>query len=234
MNCSFCFTGTQGLKRNLKAEEIIMQYLIAYKYALEKSTVPLPTPNIVFMGQGEPFHNFDEVKKAIQIFQEKKGLHLGPRQLTISSAGYLPGIKRMSELQNINLAISFHSAKNEIRNELIPLNKKYPIEELISTLENITLMKRQYITFEYLLIDELNNSEEDAKLLAEQLKSLPAIVNIIPFNPFPGSKYKRPNSQQVENFKNSLVAHKVRTMIRTTKGDEILAACGQLNTKSPL
>ena len=231
MNCSFCYTGTQGLKRNLKAHEIVMQYLVAYDFAIKHFPSPVPSPNIVFMGQGEPFHNFDEVKKAVSLFQERSGLNLGPRQMTISSAGFIPGIKRINELKNINLAISFHSPFNEVRDILIPLNKKYPIEELMQELKNVPLMKRQYITFEYLLIDELNNHLKDAEYLSERLKDIPAIINLIPFNPFPGSTFKRPSSKQVEEFKSFLVSKGLRTMIRTTKGDEILAACGQLNTK---
>ena len=231
MNCSFCFTGTQGLSRNLKFHEIIVQYFIAFSHA--KSLDPLcPAPNIVFMGQGEPLHNFDEVKKAIEFFLDKKAFNLGPRQITVSSAGYLPGLNRFNELFGVNLAISFHSPKNEVRNQLIPINQKYPIEELVKALKTIPIKKRQYITFEYLLIDELNDTNEDAAMLAHALSELNPIINIIPFNPFPGSKYKRPTTTKVEQFKNFLVENRLRTMIRTTKGDEILAACGQLNTKS--
>jgi 23S rRNA (adenine2503-C2)-methyltransferase len=231
MNCSFCFTGTQGLSRNLKLHEILVQYLIAFSHA--KSIDPLcPAPNIVFMGQGEPLHNFDEVKKAIEFFLDIKAFNLGPRQITVSSAGYLPGLNRFNELFGVNLAISFHSPKNEVRNQLIPINQKYPIEELVKVLKTIPLKKRQYITFEYLLIDELNDTNEDASMLANTLSALNPIINIIPFNPFPGSKFKRPSILKVEQFKNFLVENRLRTMIRTTKGDEILAACGQLNTKS--
>ena len=231
MNCSFCFTGTQGLSRHLKYQEIILQYLIAYKHA--KSIDQLaPAPNIVFMGQGEPLHNFDEVKKAIELFLDVKAFNLGPRQITVSSAGYLPGLNRFNELFGVNIAISFHSPKNDVRSKLIPINQKYPIEELVKTLKTIPLKKRQYITFEYLLIDELNDKKEDAEILASTLSELNPIINLIPFNPFPGSTLKRPNSEKVELFKSFLVQNHLRTMVRTTKGDEILAACGQLNTKT--
>jgi 23S rRNA (adenine2503-C2)-methyltransferase len=230
MNCSFCFTGTQGLKRNLQAHEIVMQYMIAYHYLKDHISSEAPTPNIVFMGQGEPLHNFEAVKKAIRLFTDKKALHLGPRQITVSTAGYLPGLKRFNELSQVNLAVSFHSADNLKRNELIPLNQKYPIDILTEELKNISRLKRQYITFEYLLIDEFNASKDDAELLINIIKDSPIIVNIIPFNPFPGSKYLRPGPTTIETFKEYLVAGKIRTMVRTTKGDDILAACGQLNT----
>jgi len=231
MNCSFCYTGTQGLTRHLKFDEIITQYLVAYQYA-KKLDPMAPAPNIVFMGQGEPLHNFDEVKKAIDFFLNRNAFNLGPRQITVSSAGYLPGLSRFSELSGVNLAISFHSPKNSIRNKLIPINQKYPIEELIAVLKTIPLKKRQYITFEYLLIDELNNTEADAEELSECLNELNPIINLIPFNPFPGSNYRRPSKEKVDLFKDYLVKNHLRTMVRTTKGDEILAACGQLNTKS--
>jgi 23S rRNA (adenine2503-C2)-methyltransferase len=231
MNCSFCYTGTQGLKRHLKFYEIIQLYMSAFQYLKTNINKFAPTPNIVFMGQGEPLHNFDEVKHSIERFLDKRAFYLGSRQITLSTAGYLPGLMRFNELQNINLAISFHSAKNETRNELIPLNKKYPIELLLSTLSNLTFLKKQFITFEYLLIKNLNDSKEDAELLANTLKDRKAIVNLIPFNPFPGSHFERPTNLEVLQFKDWLVAHGVRTMVRTTKGDEILAACGQLNTK---
>jgi 23S rRNA (adenine2503-C2)-methyltransferase len=184
------------------------------------------------MGQGEPLHNFDVIKEAITFFLDPKAFHLGSRQITLSTAGYLPGLKRFNELSQINLAISFHSAKNLIRDELIPLNKNYPIENLVSELEKIDLLKRQYITFEYLLIDELNNNLDDAEKLASIINDKKIIVNLIPFNPFPGSMYKRPTSDQVKQFKSWLVGYHIRTMIRSTKGDDILAACGQLNTKN--
>lgn len=231
MNCSFCFTGTQGFKRNLEANEIVGQYLVAFNYLKAKVDQKSIKPNIVFMGQGEPLHNFINLKKSIEILCDKHGLHLGNRQITVSSAGLIPGLKDFQQLHHINLAISFHSAKNEIRNELIPLNKKYPIEQLIETLKTIPLIKRQFLTIEYLLIDGLNDSKEDAQLLAETLSPLKSIVNLIPFNPFPGSKYQRPSNEKVELFKTWLVEQRVRVMVRTTKGDDILAACGQLNTK---
>lgn len=230
MNCSFCFTGTQGFTRHLKAHEILGQYMRALEFLEKEISNKAISPNIVFMGQGEPLHNFDEIHRALKIFLDPQGLALGPRQITLSSAGYLPGLKRFNELPKINLALSLHSAFNETRKTLIPLTGQYPIQDIFIALDDIKLMKRQFITYEYLLIDELNDQEIDADALEQLLGKRKAIVNIIPFNPFPGSQFRRPCPQKVETFKEMLVKRNLRTMIRHTKGDDILAACGQLTS----
>jgi 23S rRNA (adenine2503-C2)-methyltransferase len=160
------------------------------------------------------------------------GLHLGHRQVTLSTAGYLPGLKRFYILPPINLALSLHSPFNEIRSQLIPINKQYPLESVLDVLDQIPLLNKQFITFEYLLIDGLNDRVEDANELYKILHQRKAIINLIPFNPFPGSEYKRPTEDKVEQFKEYLVERKLRTMVRQTKGDDILAACGQLNSQT--
>lgn len=231
MKCSFCYTGTMGLKRHLKAHEIIMQYVVAKNYLEDKTQTKAVSPNIVFMGQGEPLHNVDAVKDSIELFRQSLGLGIGPRQMTLSTSGYLPGIKKLGEFPEINLALSLHSPFNEIRKELIPINQHYPIEEVLNAFDQIDLLKRQFVTYEYLLIDELNDRKADADELLKLLGHRKAIINIIPFNPFPGSQYRRPSSEKVDQFKEMLVERKLRAMIRTTKGSDILAACGQLNTK---
>lgn len=231
MKCSFCYTGTMGLKRHLKSHEITLQYLIAKEYLEEKTQTRAVSPNIVFMGQGEPLHNIEEVKKAILIFKESLGPAIGPRQMTLSTSGYLPGMKKLGEFPQINLALSLHSPFNDIRKELIPINTHYPIEDVLNAFDEIDLMKRQFVTYEYLLINNLNDRLEDAEELKKLLGHRKAIINIIPFNPFPGSKFERPTKEKVELFKSMLVNHKLRAMVRTTKGSDILAACGQLNTK---
>lgn len=237
MKCSFCYTGTMGLKRHLNAGEIVGQYMVAWNYLREILPAHDFTPNIVFMGQGEPLHNADAVKKAIEIFMESHGLGIGPRQMTISTAGHLPGLKKFSTFPKVNLALSLHSPFNEIRNKLIPINEQWPLEEIFAELDTIStgLMKSQFIVFEYLLIKDLNDRQEDADELAKLLKSRRAIINIIPFNPFPGSEFKRPSSEDVGIFKEKLVQLNLRTHVRTTKGSDILAACGQLISakKSP-
>ncbi len=227
MNCSFCYTGKQGLSRHLKASEIVGQYLVGRNWLTEKSLSRV-TPNIVFMGQGEPLHNFDEVKKAISLFLSVPGLALGPRQLTLSTVGHLPGLERLRELPPINLALSLHATKDSLRDKLIPLNQKYNLEKIFQLLDQLPLEGSKLINYEYLLIKDVNDSQSDANLLADLLKNRKAIVNLISFNEFPGCSYQRPSDGDIERFKSLLVKRKIRTMIRTTKGENILAACGQL------
>ncbi|MFA6237815.1 MAG: 23S rRNA (adenine(2503)-C(2))-methyltransferase RlmN [Bacteriovorax sp.] len=228
MKCSFCYTGTMGLTRHLKTSEIIGQYMVVKKFLETEIATAALIPNIVFMGQGEPLHNFDEVQKALEILLDSEGAALGPRQITLSTAGYLPGLKKFNLMPNINLALSLHSPFNQTRKDLIPITGQYPIEEIFSALDKVKLMKRQFITYEYLLIAEVNDGLKDADELQNLLGKRKSIINIIPFNPFPGSTYKRPTEESVENFKAMLVERKLRTMVRLTKGTEILAACGQL------
>lgn len=230
MKCSFCYTGTQGFSRNLTSSEIIGQFLVAKQFLQKEISASALIPNIVFMGQGEPLHNFEEVQTALTILLDPEGPALGPRQITLSTAGYLPGIKKFNQLPKINLALSLHSPFNETRKSLIPITGQYPIEDIFQALDEVKLMKRQFITYEYLLIDELNDRLEDANELQKLLGERKAIINIIPFNPFPESQFKRPSPEKVEAFKNMLVDRKLRTMIRTTKGSDILAACGQLTS----
>ncbi|WP_417335793.1 23S rRNA (adenine(2503)-C(2))-methyltransferase RlmN [Halobacteriovorax marinus] len=233
MKCSFCFTGTQGLKRNLETSEILGQFLAAWRWLAENRPGEERILNIVFMGQGEPLHNFDAVKRACEIFLSKNGASIGTQKITISTSGYLPGLKRWEEeIPGVNLALSLHSPFEEKRNELIPINKKYSLPEVLKHIDSITLQKKQFITYEYLLIKNFNDSVEDARAVGELLKGKEAYINIIPFNPFPGSKYKRPSDNEVLSFKSIIDEYKIPTLVRITKGDDVLAACGQLNTKS--
>lgn len=231
MHCSFCFTGKQGLKRNLKTEEIVGQYLQAWHWLKANRPGEERIPNIVFMGQGEPLHNFDSVKKACEIFLSQNGFSIGPQKITISTSGYLPGLKRWEkEMPRVNLALSLHSPFTKKRNELIPINKAFPLDEVLKQIDKIDLAKKQFVTYEYLLIDDFNDKGEDAHALGKVLQNKPAYINLIPFNPFPGSEYKRPSEEKVLEFKDVLDTYKIPTLIRTTKGDDVLAACGQLNT----
>lgn len=234
MNCSFCFTGIQGLKRHLKTEEIVGQYLSAKKWLLENRPSDAWISNIVFMGQGEPLHNFEAVNSACQIFVSQHGLSIGPQKITISTSGFLPGLKKWKDSKlSVNLALSLHSTNTDIRNELIPINKAYPLTKILEVIDSIPRHAKQFTTFEYLLISDLNDSEQDAISLGLLLKDKRALINLIPFNPFPGSKYERPSEDSILNFKKTLDLYKIPTMIRTTKGDAVLAACGQLNTSLP-
>lgn len=227
MNCSFCYTGTQGLKRSLSAGEIVGQYLKAREWLWEKDPRSL-NPSIVFMGQGEPLHNVSEVGRAIEVLTDRKMVGVGHRQITLSTVGYIPGLKKLASFPRINIALSLHSPFEEQRSQLIPVNDKYSLQEVLTILDGIPLLPRQFITYEYLLIKDFNMSDEHAHALGEILGKRPAIVNLIPFNPFPGSHWERPTEEDIQGFKEKLVQKKLRVMVRTTKGSDILAACGQL------
>jgi 23S rRNA (adenine2503-C2)-methyltransferase len=232
MNCSFCFTGKQGLKRNLTTSEIVGQFLQAWRWLAKNRPGEERILNIVFMGQGEPLHNFDAVKKACEIFLSQNGTSIGFQKITISTAGYIPGIKRWSqEIPGVNLALSLHSPFEEKRNELIPINKKYPLDEVLKIVDQIPLSKKQFITYEYILIKHFNDSPDDANKLGTMLAGKRAYINLIPFNTFPESHYQCPDLDIIERFKAILDTFNIPTLIRGTKGDDVLAACGQLNSK---
>ncbi len=233
MNCSFCSTGKQGLTRNLATSEIVGQFLQAWRWLATNRPGEERILNIVFMGQGEPLHNFDAVKKACEIFLSKHGTSIGVQKITISTAGYIPGLKRWSrEIPGVNLALSLHSPFAEKRNELMPISAKYPLDEVLSYIDKIPLHKKQFITYEYILIKDFNDSPDDAQKLGTILAGKRAYINLIPFNAFPGSHYKCPNLDKIEKFKEVLDTFKIPTLIRSAKGDDVLAACGQLNSKN--
>jgi 23S rRNA (adenine2503-C2)-methyltransferase len=232
MKCSFCFTGTQGLKRNLGTDEIIGQFVMAQRWLTQNRPGDDKILNIVFMGQGEPLHNFDAVKKACEIFLNRNGLCLAPHKITVSTAGYLPGLERWkNEMPKVNIAVSLHSTIKEKRDKLIPINQRYPIEDVVRFAQEIPEGRMRFVTYEYLLIKNFNDTDEDAHATGKFLEGSKALISLIPFNPFPGTEYKRPELKEVESFKSILDTYNIPTFIRKTKGDEILAACGQLNTK---
>jgi len=229
MRCVFCRTGIQGFNRNLTAEEIVTQYLTCYQYIIDlEQKKNIAKPNIVFMGEGEPLHNFDNVKRACSILLSPDGVCLGPRQITLSTVGYLPGLKRFSEMPPINFALSLHSAIPEKRAMLIPLENKFSLDTILLQINKIPLMKNQYINFEYLLIADFNDSAEDANALSRLVGQYRAIVNIIPYNSIPGLSFKSPDESGISSFKKLLVERGIRTMVRISKGRDIQAACGQL------
>lgn len=231
MNCSFCYTGEQGFKRHLTTDEIVGQFLQAQLWLTTHRPDDNRILNIVYMGQGEPLHNFDAVKKSAEIFISQHGLSLADHKITISTSGYLPGLERWKqEMPNVNIALSLHSPFVEKRNELIPINRKFPIDQVLSAVDAIPNGKKRFVTYEYLLIENFNDSEQDAMTTGQILQGKKAYINLIPFNPFPGSKYKRPSEEKVAHFKSILDQFQIPTLIRSTKGDQILAACGQLNT----
>lgn len=232
MNCSFCHTGLQGLKRQLKTSEIIGQFMKAQAWLTENRPTDDSIQNVVFMGQGEPLHNFHAVKKACEIFLSQHGLSLADHKITISTAGYLPGLKRWhsESMPSVNIALSLHSPFKAKRDELIPINRNFDLGDILPLIDAIPVGKKRFVTFEYLLIKDFNDSDEDAHATAKLLMGRKALVSLIPFNPFPLSHYQKPSLERVNAFKAILELYKIPTFTRVTKGDEILAACGQLNT----
>jgi 23S rRNA (adenine2503-C2)-methyltransferase len=231
MKCSFCYTGEQGYKRNLSTEEITGQFLRAQQWLSENRPNDDRILNIVYMGQGEPLHNFDAVKNSAEIFLSQNGVSIAAHKITISTSGYLPGLERWkNEMPDVNIALSLHSPFTEKRNQLIPINKRFPVEDVVRLVDSIPKDEKRFVTYEYLLVKDFNDGAEDAHATGKLLQGKKAYINLIPFNPYPGTKFERPEVSRVEEFKRTLDSYKIPTLIRTTKGDEILAACGQLNT----
>ncbi len=239
LNCTFCATARQGFNRNLNAGEIVGQVWQAWReLEREKQGVlryqqpgkdPRPITNIVFMGMGEPLLNYDEVTKAIRILLDDFAFGLSRRRITLSTAGVVPGMKRLSEELPVSLAVSLHATDDNLRNELVPLNKKYSIDVLLAACRDYVAGRaRERITFEYLMLDGVNDSDAQAYALAKLLKTVPAKVNLIPFNPVENVPYIRSNLRRVNAFREILMQNGIITVTRKTRGDDIDAACGQL------
>ena len=234
LSCAFCHTGTMKFIRNLDSSEIIGQVL---KVKNELNDWQLKTEdkkvtNIVFMGMGEPFFNYDNVMKAVNVFCDEKGLGLSKRKVTISTSGVVPKIENFKLEKDVNLAISLHAPFDEVRNKLVPINKKWPLEKLMRSLKSYKdSREKKRITIEYIMLENVNDSIEDAKMLIKLLKPLRTKVNLIPFNPWPGTKYKvSPNLKIKEFQKYVLEKGNIVATIRTPRGEDILAACGQLKS----
>jgi 23S rRNA (adenine2503-C2)-methyltransferase len=226
MGCSFCATGQIGFHRNLTAGEIVDQPL-----GISRMTGAAIT-NLVAMGQGEPFYNYDELMKAIRILNDPKGLGLGARHITISTCGVIPGMLKLSEeMIQVNLAISLHAADDDLRNRLMPVNRKYPIPELMDACKTYINRTGRRITFEYTLIQDVNDRKTDLANLIRLLRGMLCHVNLIPFNQVPGSKYSRSDNQQVELFLTELNRAHIETTVRKERGSSLTAACGQLQGK---
>ena len=244
LTCTFCHTGTQKLVRNLTAEEILMQLVVARdrlgdfpdKDAEGLGFVPegdRKVTNIVMMGMGEPLYNFDHVKKALLIASDNEGLQLSKRRITLSTSGVVPGIIKTGDEIGCMLAISLHATNDELRDEIVPINKKYPIAELLDACRNYPgVSNAKRITFEYVMLKGVNDSLQDAKELVRLLKGIPAKINLIPFNPWPGSNYECSDWDQIEKFADFVNANGYASPIRTPRGRDILAACGQLKSES--
>ena len=222
MGCRFCLTGKLGLFRNLKACEIFDQIV-----AVNRLIKPGKVTNVVLMGMGEPLANFDEVVEALWRIVELIGI--SKRRVTLSTAGIVPEMLLLPErAPAINLAVSLNAATDEARNDLMPINRKYPIRMLIEACRKYPLQRGRRITFEYVMIEGKNDSPEDARRLVKLLKGIHCKVNLIPLNPYPGSDFKRPLNEKVLTCQKILMENKIRTLIRESRGQDILAACGQL------
>jgi len=240
LDCAFCATGKQGFNRNLTVGEIIGQLWLANHVlgpAYEQARLEdgdwtdngRVVTNVVMMGMGEPLANFDAVVRAIRIMLDDFGYGLSRRRVTVSTSGLVPAIDRLREECPVALAVSLHAANDRLRDELVPINKKYPLKELLAACARyLTASPRDFIMFEYVLLAGVNDTPRDADALLALTRDIPCKFNLIPFNPFPGSPFRRPDPQRVRDFAERLMAAGRVTTIRRTRGDDVAAACGQL------
>ena len=235
LTCSFCHTGTQKLVRNLTPGEICGQVLLAMD---ELGDWPAGKPerrltNIVLMGMGEPLFNYENVAKAMRIVMSGEGVGLSKRRITLSTSGVVPEIARAGADLGVNLAISLHAVRDELRDELVPINRKYPLAELIEACRNYPgLSNARRITWEYVMLDGVNDSDEDCAALLKLIKGIPSKLNLIPFNPWPGSPYACSSDDRIEAFAAKVLKAGYASPVRTPRGRDILAACGQLKSAS--
>ncbi len=235
LSCSFCHTGTMKLVRNLTAGEIIAQALVARDGLKEwnKRREDCLFTNIVFMGMGEPLYNYDQVARALKIIMDGEGIAISKRKITLSTSGVVPMIKKCGEELGVNLAISLHAVRDELRDELVPLNKKYPLKELLKACREYPAANNaRRITFEYVMLKGVNDSDADAKELCRLLKDIHAKVNLIPWNPWPGAKYETSSNNRIHSFARIVNDAGYSSPVRATRGQDIYAACGQLKSDS--
>jgi 23S rRNA (adenine2503-C2)-methyltransferase len=243
LNCSFCHTGTQRLVRNLTAGEIVGQVLVARDRLndwVDRSTTGEGSPqsnrqitNIVMMGMGEPLYNFDAVRDALLVVADGDGIGISKRRITLSTSGVVSNIVRAGAEIGVMLAVSLHAVRDDLRDKLVPLNRKYPIAELLAACRDYPgLSNARRITFEYVMLKGVNDSLAEAKALVKLLKGIPAKINLIPFNPWPGSTYECSDWEQIEKFSEIIFNAGYASPVRTPRGRDILAACGQLKSAS--
>ena len=231
VDCSFCATGKQGFSRNLNLDEIIGQvWVAANSFGLPREPNSRHITNVVMMGMGEPLLNFEPVVNAMNLMKDDNAYGLSKRKVTLSTSGIVPKIDDLSKVSDVALTISLHAPNDELRNELVPINKKYPIQELLNSVKRYvdSCDDKRVTTIEYILIDGINDELLHAEELAELLKQLPTKINLIPFNTFDGSDYLKPSGNRVKRFQKYLQEKGYVTTIRSTRGDDIMAACGQL------
>ena len=238
LNCSFCHTGTQRLVRNLTAGEIVGQVMVARDRLNDWAGRDTPDDgrritNVVMMGMGEPLYNFEAVRDALLIVSDNEGIGISRRRITLSTSGVVPNIARTGEEIGVMLAVSLHAVRDELRDELVPLNRKYPIAELLQACRDYPgSSNARRITFEYVMLKGVNDSLDDAKLLVKLLKGIPAKINLIPFNPWPGTRYECSDWEQIEKFSEYIFNAGYSSPVRTPRGRDILAACGQLKSET--
>jgi 23S rRNA (adenine2503-C2)-methyltransferase len=240
LTCAFCHTGTQRLVRNLTPGEIVGQVMVARdrlgdfaaaETSKDTGAATRLVSNIVMMGMGEPLYNFEAVRDALLVIADGDGLSISKRRITLSTSGVVPMIARAGEEIGTMLAISLHAVRDDLRNELVPLNRKYPIKELLDACRNYPgLSNARRITFEYVMLKGINDSLADAKALVRLLKGIPAKINLIPFNPWPGTRYECSDWEQIEKFSEVVFNAGYASPVRTPRGRDILAACGQLKS----
>jgi len=232
LNCTFCSTGAQGFNRNLAASEIIGQVWHAAKQLGNVTHQQRRITNVVMMGMGEPLLNFDNVVKAMSLMRDDLGFGLASKRVTLSTAGVVPMIDKLGEVADVSLAVSLHAPNNDLRTQLVPLNKRWGIDELLDACARYAARKpRATITFEYTLMKGINDTPVLAKQLVKLMRRLPGKVNLIPFNPFPGTQYERSDETVIRDFQTILLNAGVQAMVRRTRGEDIDAACGQLKGK---
>jgi 23S rRNA (adenine2503-C2)-methyltransferase len=226
MACTFCASGRAGLGRGLEAQEIVIQVLLARQY-LEAGEA---LQNLVFMGMGEPLHHYDETARALRLLTHEQGADMSSRRITVSTVGLIPGIRRLGHdfSGKIGLAISLHAPDDETRNRLVPMNRRYPIDELMQALREYPLPRRRRITIEYTLIDGINDSDAHARALVGLLRGIPVKVNLIPLNQVPGVPFAAPSEGRLRAFQSQVGAAGLSCFVRTRRGDDVAAACGQL------
>jgi 23S rRNA (adenine2503-C2)-methyltransferase len=232
LECTFCSTGRQGFNRNLTTAEIIGQLWLANKTLREATGQERPITNVVMMGMGEPLANFDNVVNALHIMLDDSAYGLSRRRVTVSTSGLVPALDRLREQCPVALAVSLHAPNDELRDEIVPINKKYPLKELMAACQRyLEKAPRDFVTFEYVMLDGVNDTVQHARQLLETVKDVPCKFNLIPFNPFPDSGYKTSTQDNIRRFRDILMQAGYVVTTRKTRGDDIDAACGQLAGK---
>ena len=231
LDCTFCATARQGFNRNLNVGEIIGQLWVANRALGSDAKGERVVTNVVLMGMGEPLLNFDNVVAATNLMMDDFAYGLSKRRVTLSTSGFIPALDRLAEVTDVSLAVSLHAPSDELRNQLVPLNRKYPIKDLLAACRRYVAGDRRKVTFEYVMLEGVNDSPEQARELVRLLRDTPAKVNLIPFNPFPDTRFRRSSQTAIDAFRQILVDAGLTTITRKTRGDDIDAACGQLAGK---